>query len=71
MAKPAKFSAPAAPAIRLCLGVTGHREANPAFSVNRSAIEEALGQIFDLFDVIVEQERLAEPSKTVAATRTH
>jgi hypothetical protein len=71
MAKPAKFSAPATPAIRLCLGVTGHREANPAFSVNRSTIEEALGQVFDLLDGVVEQERLAEPNKTVAATRVH
>jgi hypothetical protein len=71
MAKPISFSAPAAPSIRLCLGVTGHREANPAFSVNRGAIEVAIGQVFDLFDAAVAQERLSEPTKTVAATRMH
>ncbi|MFN7610489.1 MAG: hypothetical protein ACK5QX_06060, partial [bacterium] len=71
MAKPILFSVPAAPAIRLCLGVTGHREANPAFSVNRAAIEEALSQVFDMFDMAVAQERLTQPHKTVAPTRMH
>jgi len=71
MAKPILFSVPAAPAIRLCLGVTGHREANPAFSVNRGAIEEALSQVFDMFDMAVAQERLTQPHKTVAPTRMH
>ncbi|MFN8733205.1 MAG: hypothetical protein ACK5ZD_08585, partial [Hyphomonadaceae bacterium] len=71
MAKPVSFSVPAAPHIRLCLGVTGHRDANPAFSVNRGAIEDALSQVFDLFDRAVARERLAEPSKAVATTRMH
>ncbi len=71
MAKTAAFSAPPAPSIRLCIGVTGHREANPAFSVNRKAIEEALCQAFDLFDGVVAEERAANPSKVVAATRMH
>lgn len=71
MAKPLSFSVPTAPAIRLCLGVTGHREANPAFSVNRALIEVALEQVFDLLDSAVTQERAAEPKTTVAATRMH
>ncbi len=71
MAKPLSFSVPTAPAIRLCLGVTGHREANPAFSVNRALIEVALEQVFDLLDAAVAQERAAEPKATVAATRIH
>lgn len=71
MAKQLSFSVPTAPAIRLCLGVTGHREANPAFSVNRASIEVALEQVFDLLDSAVAQERAAEPKATVAATRIH
>jgi hypothetical protein len=71
MAEPLSFPVPTAPAIRLCLGVTGHREANRAFSVNRASIEVALEQVFDLLESAVAQERSAEPKATVAATRIH
>ncbi|MCA3692232.1 hypothetical protein [Aquidulcibacter sp.] len=71
MANTARFPAPSAPSIRLCLGVTGHRDANPAFSVNRGAIEEALAEVFDLFDLVVAAERAANPTKAVAETRMH
>jgi hypothetical protein len=40
--------APSVPALRLNIGVTGHRSANPAFAANRARIDVALAQVFDL-----------------------
>ena len=71
MAERNAYSVPPAPSIRLCLGVTGHREANPAFSVNRAEVEAALRQLFDFLDAIVATERVSEPSKAVESTRIH
>ena len=37
-------------AARLSVGVTGHREGNPAFAANRERIEEVLGNVLDSLD---------------------
>ena len=40
-------------ALRLHVGVTGHRAGNPAYAANAPAIEAALGAIFDLLHLAV------------------
>ncbi|MEO8307482.1 MAG: hypothetical protein ABI616_05525 [Pseudomonadota bacterium] len=60
-------SAPPMPVVRLCLGVTGHREDNPAFAANRSAIVAALEQVLDEIDAAV----AAEHHGPIAPTRLH
>ena len=45
------ITAPPAPAIRLSIGVTGHRAGNAAFAANRVRIEAVLGEVFDLVQV--------------------
>lgn len=47
--------APSSPAIRLSIGITGHRAANPAFMANRAQIEAVLGSVFDLLQTAVGQ----------------
>jgi hypothetical protein len=42
------ITAPPAPAVRLSIGVTGHRAGNAAFAANDARIELVLGQVFDL-----------------------
>ncbi|WP_394761276.1 hypothetical protein [Phenylobacterium sp.] len=42
--------APEAPVLRLTLGVTGHREANPALQQNREKIEAAFRDVLDTVD---------------------
>lgn len=51
--------APPPPLPRLCLGVTGHRSGNAAFSANRPAIEAALAALFARIGDLAEQERAA------------
>jgi hypothetical protein len=60
-------SAPPMPSVRLCLGVTGHREDNPAFAANRAAIETALLQVLDMVEAAV----VAEYPGPIAPTRLH
>ncbi len=60
-------AAPPMPIVRLCLGVTGHREDNPAFAANRAAIVAALEQVLDEIDAAV----AAEHSGPIAPTRLH
>lgn len=57
--------APQPPSVRLCIGVTGHREANPAFAAHRAEIETALTQVLDRIAAAV----ASEPA--TAATRLH
>lgn len=60
--------APAPPPARLCIGVTGHREDNPAFAANRDGIVAALDQALDLIDAAV---RAARTGTAIAPTRVH
>ena len=59
--------APPMPVVRLCLGVTGHREDNPAFAANRAATIAALEQVLDDIDAAV----AAEHHGPIAPTRLH
>lgn len=45
--------APAAPTLRLNVGITGHRAGNAAFATNRMAIEAALAEVLDAVDAAV------------------
>lgn len=73
--KPAPFSAPPPPRVRLSLTVTGHRTANAAFAANRARIDAVLATIFAAIDAAV----AAEPSMSqsvpgqgpLAPTRLH
>ena len=47
------IAAPPAPRVRLCLGVTGHREGNAVFAANRGRIEAAMTAIFNAIDTAV------------------
>lgn len=49
-------SAPPPPAVRLSLGVVGHREDNPAFAANRARIASVLEQVLDAVARAVEAE---------------
>jgi hypothetical protein len=59
-------AAPPMPVVRLCLGVTGHREDNPSFALHRTAIVAALEQVLDEIDAAVAAEH-----GPVAPTRLH
>ena len=54
------------PPVRLCVGVTGHRDGNAALAANRAAIETSLAAVFEAIDA-------AAPSLPggVARTRLH
>jgi hypothetical protein len=60
---------PLPPSVRLCLGVTGHREDNPAFATNQPRIEAVLEQILDLVASVVAGE--AQQHGAIAPTRLH
>lgn len=61
--------APLPPAPRLCIGVTGHRCANAAYSANQAAVEDVINTLFDSLHSIIDQER---PSLgEVGTTRLH
>ena len=62
-------AAPAAPAARLCVGVTGHREDNPSFLANSEAIERAFDRVLSLIDIAEATARTA--GADIATTRLH
>jgi hypothetical protein len=63
--------APPPPSVRLCVGVTGHRETNPAFAAHRAQIETALAQVLDLIATAVASEQPTPGAGSMAATRLH
>ena len=65
------MNAPPPPRVRLCLGVTGHREDNPAFATHRDRIEAALTQVLDLVAAAVAGEPPSPAGGAVAPTRLH
>jgi len=50
----------------LCVGITGHRNANPVFGRNHAAIEAALGSVFDTIDSVI-----ARQGDAISPTRLH
>jgi hypothetical protein len=68
---PVSAGAPPPPRVRLCLGVTGHREDNVAFAAHRPRIETVLGEILDLIDAAVADEPPALGAGPIAPTRLH
>ncbi len=61
--------APSVPPVNLSLGVTGHREGNPAFAANRTAIVARLEHLFDLIDSTARHE--SDNLGTLGPTRLH
>lgn len=53
-----QVSAPPAPGMRLCLGVTGHREKNPVYARNRVRIEAVIAEIFDRIAALTAEQAL-------------
>jgi hypothetical protein len=68
---PGPAGAPPPPRARLCLGVTGHREDNAAFTIQRARIESVLTQILDLIAAAVAAEPPLPGAGVVAPTRLH
>ncbi len=63
--------APPPPRVRLCLGVTGHREDNPAFAAHRAEIEAHLAQVLDLIAAAVADEPPPRGAGAIAPIRLH
>ena len=63
--------APPPPRARLCLGVTGHREDNAAFTTQRARIESVLTRILDLIAAAIAAEPPLRGTGVVAPTRLH
>jgi hypothetical protein len=63
-------AAPPPPRVRLCLGISGHREDNPAFTVNRARIGATIDQILDAIAALLVEEQQTHGSP-LAATRLH
>jgi hypothetical protein len=63
--------APPPPCARLCVGVTGHREDNSAFTAQRAQIESVLARILDLIGAAVATEPPSCGRGVLAATRLH
>jgi len=63
------IAAPTAPKVRLCLGVTGHRETNPSFRENRDGVAAALGEIFEGVEAALAE--LAGPATAAEPSRLH
>jgi len=63
--------APPPPRVRLCVGVTGHRDNNPAFAAHRDRIEAALTQVLDSIAEAVAREPPSPGAGAVAPTRLH
>lgn len=70
-ASPEPARAPPPPRPRLCLGVTGHREDNAAFTAQRARIESVFAQILDLIAAAVAAEPPSPATGDIAATRLH
>ncbi|HEY6457301.1 MAG TPA: hypothetical protein VIY90_18650 [Steroidobacteraceae bacterium] len=68
---PGAAGAPPPPRARLCLGVTGHREDNAAFTGQRARIESVLAQILDLIAAAVAAEPPLRAADVVAPTRLY
>ncbi len=56
--------------VRLCLGVTGHRDDNPLFAARRGRIRTTLERILELIDAELASEARA-PAIALAPTRMH
>lgn len=56
----------ALPPARICIGITGHRDNNPAFATNCKAIEARIAHLFATTDAIT-----ARQSEIVGKTRLH
>ncbi|MEO8467651.1 MAG: hypothetical protein ABI640_20180 [Gammaproteobacteria bacterium] len=63
--------APPPPRVRLCVGVTGHRDDNPAFAAHRAQIEAALAQILTVVAAAVADEPPSPGAGPIAPTRLH
>jgi hypothetical protein len=57
--------------VRLSLGVTGHRGANPHYGAHRDEVAEALAEVFDSLDATVADETLVPGLVALAPTRLH
>ncbi len=68
---PVSAGTPPPPHVRLCVGVTGHREDNPAFVAHRPEIEVYLAQVLDLIAAAVADEPPTRGAGPVAPTRLH
>ncbi len=44
------------PLPRLCLAITGHRESNAAFAINRDAVAASLAMVFDAADAVTKKQ---------------
>ena len=70
-AAPEPARAPPPPRPRLCLGVTGHRQDNAAFTAQRPRIEAVLAQILELIAAAVTAEPASSGTGVLAPTRLH
>ena len=64
-------SAPAGLAVRLAVGITGHRGDNPALAIDGRHIAAALAGIFAEIEASLRAERVATPALTIHPTRLH
>lgn len=62
-------TAPGLPQARLCVGITGHRENNPAFMAQRAQVESTLAALLDAIDDAVVAERARDTDHQPAQTR--
>jgi hypothetical protein len=67
----ASTGAPPPPHVRLCIGVTGHREDNPAFAAHRSEIQAHLDHVLDLIGRAVADEPTPRGAGAIAPIRLH
>ncbi|MEO8756046.1 MAG: hypothetical protein ABI624_25590, partial [Casimicrobiaceae bacterium] len=68
---PGSAGAPPPPHVRLCVGVTGHREDNPAFAAHRAQVETVLAQLLDLIAATVAAEPPSPGAGSIAPTRLY
>ncbi|MGB8327047.1 MAG: hypothetical protein WCE48_05655, partial [Steroidobacteraceae bacterium] len=61
----------APPSIRLSVGVTGHRDNNPAFFAHRARIAAVLAAVFDAIDAAVAGHPAIVEPRLIARTRLH
>ncbi len=68
---PTSAGAPPPPRVRLCVGVTGHREDNPAFAAHRAEVQAHLDHVLDLIGRAVADEPLPRGAGAIAPVRLH